>query len=210
MRHRLALLMLFAVLPVLNVLAAPAPEPYAILEIEPPPKEGALEFTGKTPEEYRKERIDGILMAPYGYYVIEIFRDPEVQKLPSIAARKDPLNLLARNWLGDNLRITWEGEGNRLKIRFRAGNRVEQVTILNAVLRSYVRSAKEHQERLEECLREDEKRVLDLEKCMKSTRDPRDIAEYQKGIDNLRSNWIPKRRAEIARYKQLAVVKWAK
>jgi hypothetical protein len=203
-------LMLLAILSALNVEAAPAPEPYAILEIEPPPKEGALEFTGKPPEEYRKERIDGILMSPYGYYMIDVWNDSEVRKLPSIAARKDPRNLLARNWIGDNLRVTWESEGNRLKIRFRAGNRTEPVTILNALPGSYLRSGKERQKFLEWCLSVDENHIRDLEKRIKSTRDLRDIAEYQKGIDNLRLKRIPERLAAIARYKQIAVIKWAK
>ncbi len=135
MRHRLALLMLIALLPVLDVLAAPAPEPYAILEIEPVPEEWDLEFSGKTPDEFRKERMER-LTYPHGY-PLYVWRDPEVRKLPSVATLKDP-----RYWLAKNFRIAWEGEGNRLRVMFRAGNRTEQVAIINSLLRACLQTVK--------------------------------------------------------------------
>jgi hypothetical protein len=211
MRYGLVALMLFAVLPVVDVLAAPAPEPYAILEIEAPPEKGALEFTGKTPDQYRKERIDCIFDSPYDYYVIEVWNDPEVRKLPSIAALKDPpRNWLPRKWLCDNLRITPEGEGNRLRVMFRAGNRTEQETIINSLLRAYLQTGKERQKLLEMFLHDDEKLLLVYEKRLESQHDHDSIKHYQKCINDLSSYRIPERRAAIARYKQIAVIKWAR
>jgi hypothetical protein len=203
MRYGLAALMLFALLPLLDVLAAPAPEPYAILEIEAPPKEGALEFTGKTPDEYRKERMEG-LTYPH-CFPLYVWRDPEVSKLPSVAAFKDP-----RYWLSKNFRITPEGEGNRLRVMFRAGNRLEQVTIINSLLRAYLQTGKKRQKFLEMCLDMDEKLLLVNEKKLESEKDYYYVKLYRKWINDLRCDRIPERRAAIARYKQIAVIKWAK
>lgn len=203
MRYRLAALMLFAVLPVIDVLAAPAPEPYAILEIEPAPKEGSLEFTGKTPDQYRKERMEG-LTYPH-CFPLYVWRDPEVRKLPSVAALKDP-----RYWLSKNFRITPEGEGNRLRVTFRAGNRLEQVTIINSLLRAYLQTGKKRQKFLEMCLHMDEKLLLVYEKEAESEKEYNEVKRYRKWINDLRSDRIPEGRAAIARYKQIAVIKWAK
>lgn len=196
MRYRLAVLMLLAALPVMNVLAAPAPDPSAILDIGPPPK-------GETAEQHRKEQIDGLTC----HVMLSMaWSDPEVKKLPSITPMKD-----ARPWLAKNLRITEAEGGRRLRFTFRAGTRAEQVNILNALLRIYLRQARDERIKFhEEILRRDEKCILELEKRIKSSRDPQEVASYQKGINDLRSIHIPARRTEVARWKQVAVIKWAR
>jgi hypothetical protein len=196
MRHCLAALMLFAVLPVMNALAAPVPESFAILNIEPSPK-------GERAEQHRDKVIDN-LTYPHGL-LLWAWSDPEVRKLPSIAALKD-----ARYWLSENLRVTWDGEGNRLRLKFRAGTRAEQVVILNALLRAYLRATGERIKFHEEALRWNENCILELEKRIESGQQRDWDDSHRKGISNLRSNSIPACRAEIARWKQAAVVKWAK
>lgn len=57
----------------------------------------------------------------------------------------------------------------------------------------------------------DERNILDLKQRIKSTKNAREAASYQKGIDELRSVRIPKLRVSIAIYKQtVTVIKWAK
>ena len=199
MRYRLAVLMLFAVLPVMNVLAAPAPAPSAVLDIEPPPK-------GWSMEKHLESEI-GHLTAPYGM-PFTVWLDPEIRKLPSVAAKKDVRE--ARSWLAKNIRVTKEDGGRRLRLTFRAGNRREQIAILNKLVRVYIHEGKKRQQFLEKCLRKDEKCVVELEERIKSGQHPRMVDEYKKGIEELRSIHIPARRAEIDRYKKIAVIRWAK
>ncbi len=227
MRYCLAALLLLAVLPAMNVLAAPAPEPSAILDIGPPPKEkrppnlsskrrkttlfddesakdSLRRPKERTAEEHRQMRIDS-LTDPY-VYLTDICRDPEVRKLPPVAALKDP-----RNWFSKNLRVTWEGEGNRLRLTFQAGRRDEQVVIVNSLLRAYIRRNKDERIKyFEGFISSREKNIVVLEKRIKASRDPQEVASYQKGINDLRSNQIPACRAEIALLKQITVIKWAK
>jgi hypothetical protein len=196
-RYRLAVLTLFAVLPLMNVLnATPAPEPYAVLDIGPPPK-------GWSIDKHRNWEIEHLAF-PHGI-VLMVWSDPEIRKLPSIAALKDP-----RYWLSKNLCITWQGEGNRLRLMFRGGSRAEQAAILNSLLRINLRLEAERIKFHEEILRKDEACILDLVKRIESGRQPGMVEDYEKGIDNLRSIHIPARRAEIARLKQIAVIRWAK
>jgi hypothetical protein len=198
MRYHLAALMLIAVLPGMNVPAAPAPDPYGILDIGPPPK-------GKTAEQYLKFQIERKTSLDI---LNDVCSDPEVKKLPSVASMED-----ACPWLAKNLRVTPDEGGRRLRFTFRAGTRNEQVIIINAFLRV---SLNWHDiggidlKWKEECLRMYERNILDLEKRIQSTKDPREAASYQKGIDKMRSVGIPELRAEIARLKQYAVIKWAK
>lgn len=195
MRYRLAALMLLAVLPLMNVLAAPAPEPYAILDIGPPPKGWSMEKHCKTA--IHGQTCHGTLS------VVSCYAD--VGKLPSVAPFKD-----ARPWLAENLRITEEEGGRRLRLTFRAGTRDEQVTILNALLRANLQARAEYVKFREEGLRSHENCVLELEKRIESGQQPNMVDTYQKGIDELRSIRIPECRAEITRLKQFAVIKWAK
>jgi hypothetical protein len=198
MRYRLAALMLVAVLPVMGVLAAPAPDPWALLDIGPPPK-------GKTAEQHLKDQIEfktdlDTLNTVCSY--------PEVKKLTSVASMKD-----ARPWLAKNLRVAPEEEGRRLRFTFRAGTRNEQVTIINAFLRASLHWNDIGGGTLrwgEACLRLHELNILDLEKRIQATKDPQEAASYQKAIDEQRSVGIPELRAKIARLKQYAVIKWAK
>lgn len=195
MRTRVAFLLLFAVMPVMNVLAAPAPDPYAILDIGPPPKE-------ETAEEYRKRLIEG---QTFHGTLCTWWTDPEVRKLPSVARFKD-----ARPWLVKNLRVTEEEGGRRLRFSFRAGTRAEQVIIINALLRENLSTQEGAIKSYEEGIRWNEKTILELEKRIKSIRDPKEAAPCQKRINQMRSSEIPHRRAEIARLKLFTVIKWAK
>lgn len=200
MRYRLAvlmLLMLLAILPVMNVLAAPVPAPSAILQIAPPPK-------GESMEKHLEYVIGQQLTDPYGF-LFKVWRDPEIGKLPSVAALKD-----ARSWLSKNIRVTKEDEGRRLRLEFRAGNRREQVAILNKLLDVYVQAAGKKQQFFEKQLRWQENCILELEERIKSRRNPQDAASCKEAINDLRSNLIPATRAEIDRYKQIAVIKPAK
>lgn len=196
MRYRLAALMLLAVLPLMNVLAAPAPEPYAILDIGPPPK-------GETAEQYRKRQIEAPT-SPHGLSMW--WSDAGVRKLPSVAAMKD-----ARPWMAKNLRITEEEGGRRLRFTFQAGTREERVALLNALLRIKLSRDEENIKHGEETLRKHEKTIADAEKHMASGTCPADlIAAYRKGIDELRANQLPELRTAIARLKQIGVIQWAK
>jgi hypothetical protein len=200
MRYRLIVLMLpmlLAMLQVMNALAAPAPDPYAILDIGPPPK-------GESADVYRKKRIDSLTYA-HGL-VLMVWSDPEVRKLPSVAALKD-----ARYWLSKNLRVTWEGQGNRLRLTFRAGNRAEQVVILNTMLRIYLRQVKDEGIKFDEYfLRQDENTIIEREKRIESGQHHDSVDFDRKLINDLRINRIPARRAEIDREKQITVIKWAR
>lgn len=194
MRYRLAALTLFVVLPVMNVLAAPAPDPYAILDIGPPPK-------GQTAEEYCKWHIDS-LPNLCGYHARH---DPEMKKLPSVTQEKAPWL-----WLEKNLRVTPESGGRRLRLTFRAGTRTEQVVILNAFLRVYFRMvvAKRIQSR-EEGIRIMEAGNPRLAKDIKETRNPNSLQRYLQHWENGKVAEADFR-AEIARLKQVAVTRWAK
>jgi hypothetical protein len=198
MRYRLVVLMLFVVLPMMNVLAAPAPEPaHAILDIGPPPKD-------MTAEEYCRDVIYR-LTNPRGF-IWYTASDPKVSKLPSVARLKD-----APSWLVKNIRATPENGGRRLRLTFRAGTRAEQVAIINALLRGYLKQWPEDSiKHLEEALRSDEKCVVDLEERIASGQQPHMVDRYRKGINDLRSKRIPGTIAEIHRLKQVTVIKWAK
>ena len=65
-------------------------------------------------------------------------------------------------------------------------------------------------EELQKSLKAAEAEKDELEKRIESEKDPGWVDNYRKGINDLRSIHIPDRRAEIARWKQAAVVKWAK
>ncbi|MHB1425881.1 MAG: hypothetical protein ACYC3I_22175 [Gemmataceae bacterium] len=195
MRSRLAVLMLLAVLPPMSVLAAPAPDPSAILDIGPPPK-------GETAEQYRKRLIQD---QTGRISLCDWWSDPEVKKLPSVARFKDP-----RPWLAKNLRVKDEDD-RRLRFTFRAGTRAEQVTILNALLRVNLSAHDGTIKWGEECIRNYEKAIREYEVRIKWARNTQEAAEYRKGIEEVRSIRVPELRAEIdSLKKQLAVIKWAK
>lgn len=196
MRYSFAILMVFALMPVIHVLAAPAPDPYAILDIGPPPK-------GETAEQYRKRMIG----AQTGRITLcDWMSDPEVKKQPSVAAMKDP-----RPWLAKNLRISEEDGGRRLRFTFRAGKRSEQVIILNALLRINLHAHDGTIKWGEECFRIHKKGILELEERIKYARNPQEAATYQEGIEEIRSIRIPELRDAInSQKKRLTVIKWAK
>ncbi len=198
MRFRLAAALLVTVLASINVLSAPAPDPFAILDIGLPPK-------GKTAEEHRKYETDRLSHPrPRGLFLLAR-NDPEVRKLPSIRLAKDPCE-----WLAQNLRVTPEAERKRLRLTFRAGSRAEQAAILNALLRTYVHWEKDRIDFLKRGLKVHEDCCRDLEKRIESEKDARMIAKYREGINDLRSTRMPATRAEIARLKEIAVIQWAK
>lgn len=203
MRYRLivlVLLMLLVVLPVMNILAAPVPAPSAILEIEAPPKDWSM-------EKHLDYVIGENLTCPYSM-PFTVWLDPEIRKLPTVAAKKDVIE--GRSWIAKNVRVTKEDEGRRLRLTFQAGNRREQVAILNALLRVYIQVRKKKEKSLEEHLRWQENCILELEQRIASGQQPRMVNSYRESINDLRSNLIPATRAKIDRYKQLAVIKWAR
>jgi hypothetical protein len=191
----LCLLAIIAGLPMMNALAVPAPDPSAILDIGPPPK-------GETAEQYCKRLIGAQTCHPT---LCTWWSDPEVRKLPSVARFKD-----ARPWLAKNLRVTEEKGERRLRFTFQAGTRAEQVAILNALLRENLAVAEDAIKRGDEWIRLHEKLIRENQERIKTIRDPQKVAELQTGIDNLRTDVIPRGRAEITRWKQVAVIKWAK
>lgn len=194
----LLMLMPLIMLPMLHLPAAPAPEPaHAILDIGPPPNE-------KTAEEHCKDLIHR-LTKPRGFIWYAGIQ-PEVGKLPSVARLND-----VQPWLEKNIRITPERGGRRLRITFRAGTRAEQVTIINTLVRAYFREGVMSRIRfLEEVLRREEDRVVELEERIKSGQQPHMVDRYQNGINYLRINRIPASIAKIAQLKQVTVIKCAK
>src|SRR5579871_3209995 len=153
MSHRIALLLLLAGLPMMiaqKVVAAPAPEVCAILDIGPPPK-------GKSAEEHRKREIGHL-----PYYYIYLLQDSEVKKLPIAASlKKGPA------WLEKQLRVTVE-ENRRLRISFQAGTRAEQVAVLNTLLREYRRlTVTERIPKIEKTIRYSEEGAPRLAKLLK-------------------------------------------
>ncbi len=196
MRYCFPALLLLAVLPLLNVGAAPAPEPWAILDIGPPRK-------GMTAEKYRQQQIDS-LTGPDGI-LVRVWFEPGVKKLPSVAPLKD---VQVCPWLTKNLRITEEEGGRHLRFTFRAGNRDEQVVILNALLRVYLRSEAEQVEFHERFLPAMASGPQ-LAKLLKEEKNPDNLKRLQKQAEETKAR-AADIRTEIARLKQVAVIKWAK
>ena len=194
----LVVLMLHTMLPVTNVLAAPAPDPYGILDIGPPPKYRTAEHHLRFQIEYKTSR----------YMLSTVCSYPEVMKLPLIASMKDPWP-----WLAKNLRVTAEDGEHRLRFTFRAGKRNEQVAIINAFLRASIFQNDQYGRSLkfaEEWLEIGEKSILELEQRIESGQFPHMVDSYRKEINYQRYTNIPDCRAEIARYKQYAVIRWAR
>lgn len=201
MRYHLALSMLLAMLlvvvmlPVMNVLAAPVPDPSAILDIGPPPK-------GKTAKEHRESEIHclthGIVTCAYS--------DPVVRKLPSVA----PSLRTSFNWLANNIRARPENGGRRIRLTFRAGTRAEQVAILNTTLRDYIRFVKTERIQIAEewliRMKEAEPRLL---KLIKEEQNPINLKDYLEEQAKAKDTEVYSR-AQIARLKQVDVIKWAK
>lgn len=194
----LMLLLLLAVLPVMNLPAAPAPDPFGILDIAPPPKD-------KTAEQHLKSEID---FNTHPDCLRTVCLDPKVKKLASVASMKD-----ARPWLAKNLRVTPEKDGCRLRFTFRAGKRNEQVIIINAFLRAKLHwndIGGTHLKWTEKSLRMAEDSVVDLEQRVASGQQPHMVNTYREGINDLRYTRIPELRAEIVRLKKYAVIRWAR
>ncbi len=146
MRYRLATLCLIVLLPVVN--AAPAPDPYVILDIGPPLK-------GVTAAVHSQDEISH-LTHPHGM-LSRAWREPEVLNLKSIPPEdKHPLD-----WLAKRVVVKPDGDGSCLKLTFRGGTRAEQIVILNALSRVYVRLKKERLAMWEESIRRTQRRDLD-------------------------------------------------
>ena len=138
MRYRLATLCLIVLLPVVN--AAPAPDPYVILDIGPPAK-------GESDIVHRQTEIN-CLTHPHGM-ISRAWREAEAHNLQSIPPEdKRPLD-----WLAKRVVVKQDGDGNCLRITFHGGTRAEQVVILNALARVYVRLYKEDLAGWEESIR---------------------------------------------------------
>jgi hypothetical protein len=192
MRYRLIVLSLFAILPLMNVLAAPAPPISGILDIAPPPK-------GWSAEKHREMAISNLIDGMSGY----VWADPEVRKLKSVADRKDDYP-----WLMKNIRVAPDGE-NRLRLTFRAGTDAEQATILNSLLCTYLRLSAEKRQRLEKSLRDSDEGTPRLLKLIKDERDDNRRKRYQEEWERSKVREADFR-SEIARLKQIAVIRWAK
>jgi hypothetical protein len=196
MRNRMVALVLLVMPPVMSTLAAPVPEPYAILDRGPLPKSERLQAL-------RDSEIDG-MTSPYGVLVNGARRDPEIRKLPAVAALKDP-----REWLAKNLHIAQEHDGDRLRITFRAGTRAEQVAILNAMLRSHMDRKAQTISRLEEILQRYEQsaksRLEALQKLPGGMVRESFQAEWEAAAAV--TNQV---RDEIARLRRIAVARWAR
>jgi hypothetical protein len=191
--YRFAASILFAVLPMMHLLAAPVPDPSAILDIGPP-------FKGMTAEEYRKLYID-ILHNMCGY---DARRDPDVKKLSSVVSSKTPWL-----WLKENLRVVPEKDDRRLRLTFGAGSRAEQVAILNCVLRIYMERQTNSRKGLEKKLQLIEESLPRLKKKAETEVNPIQRARYQQDLESAPSV-IAEVRANIARYKEISVIKWAR
>jgi hypothetical protein len=194
----LVVLMLHTMVPVTNVSAAPAPDPYAILDIGPPPKR-------RTVDEHLKDQIE---FKTSRFMLSTVCSYPEVQKLPSIASMKDPWP-----WLAKNLRVKPVDGERLLRLTFRAGKRDEQVAIINAFLRASLFQQDPYGKLLkgtEEAIHVFEEDIIDLERRIKSGQTPEMVPEYREGIQWLLNTRIPEFRAEIARMKQYGVIRWAR
>ncbi len=198
MRYCVPALLLLAVLPLMNNLpAAPVPSASALLDIGPPPK-------GMTAADHCKDVIERMIH-PRGYIFFAGGGDPEMSKLASLARLKDEF----RPWMVKNIRVTKDGE-HRLRVTFRAGTRAEQVVIINALLREYLKGVERQIKAVEFALREEEKTIARNEMLIaRGTEDRKSVEEYRKQNNNLRTNQLPARRAQIARLKQNTVIKWA-
>ncbi|HEY7427358.1 MAG TPA: hypothetical protein VH682_24200 [Gemmataceae bacterium] len=194
MRYRLAVLMLLAMLSKTHVLAAPvpnpAPDPYAILEIGPPPE-------GWTAEQNLNNQIKFMTALDI---LDKVHSNPEVKKLPLVASMK--LKDISP-WLAKNVRVTPEEGSRRLRFTFRAGKRPDQVTIINALLGVNLSGKWEFIESHEKKLRRCEHLISTLESRNTTDND-------RETIHGLRTIEIPGLHAEIARLKQTKVIRWAK
>jgi hypothetical protein len=108
-----------------------------------------------------------------------------------------------------NLRIRSDERGRCLRLTFQASNRTEQATILNALLRIYMQLEARMLKNAEDPLQRMEEGVPRLEELVKTERDPVLLDRWRKDLLSLPSD-IAKLRAEVARRKQIAVIKWAK
>lgn len=115
-----------------------------------------------------------------------------------------------QSWSARNLRITDGDEGRRLRVTLRSGSRAEQAIIINALLRADLQGKEDRIKDLEGCIRSHEESITELEKRIKVGLFRESHDSYRKSINNLRSNRIPSLRTEIARLKQLTVVRWAR
>lgn len=187
-----------AMLSAINLPAAPAPDPYAILDIGQPPKY-------RTAEQHLKFQIE---FNTSNEILNTVFYYPEVKKLPSVASRKD-----ARPWLAKNLRVKPEDGGRLLHFTFRDGKRNEQVTIINAFVRANIHwqdLGGNSMRACEEALRMAEDDVRKLEKRIESGPHRHMVDADRETINLLRYTRIPVIRAEIARRKQYGVARWAR
>lgn len=195
MRNRFAALILLSIPPMMSTLAAPVPEPYAILDRGPPPK-------SKRSQALRDRELDD-MTSPHGVMVNGACGDPAIRKLPAVAALKNP-----REWLAKNLHVKQENEGNRLRITFRGGSRGEQVAILNYMLRRDMDRTSRRLRDLEEILRHHEERAIHSFEAMQMAQDARSRDSFQKDWEATEAlvNVI---RDEIARLRRVVVTRCA-
>jgi hypothetical protein len=203
MRYRLAALMLMAVLLLLiamNLPAAPRPGPVsAILGIGPPDK-------GRTADEHCEQVVRRLTHYIHGGCLWNVKYDAEVKELPSVARLKEEQ---VGPWLEKNISAKEENGKRRLRLTFRTGTRSEQVVILNALLHAYIGRTEVSIKICEQALDPSEKRAARYAEAIKKEQEPEQIAALQKLEADTRILGAPWR-DEIARLKQIAVIKWAK
>jgi hypothetical protein len=133
-----------------QTIAAPIPEPFAVLDLGPPPK-------GKSAEEHRKRIVTYLTsrsIVPHqsikedGYGgaslvvsfkkdgPVPLLSDPEVRKLPAVAKMSAEET---ETWLRTNLKVAPDSEVGRIRMKFGAGSRAERVVVLNGLLRAHER-----------------------------------------------------------------------
>ena len=194
MRYRLVALMLFVVLPVMNVLAAQAPEPYAILDLGPPPKD-------ETAKQYREKIIRCTNLSRWAVRGV-VSRGKEV----AFGRSNEGCSPLA----GEKRSCHSRGHCAPPPVYLpRRNSRGASDHHQRLSPRRPLFPGDEYQERRgidPPC----EKDLLELETRIKSSRDRVEAASYKRGINEIRSIQIPASRTDIARRKQYAVIQWAK
>jgi hypothetical protein len=192
-----------------QTIAAPIPEPFAVLDSVPPPK-------GRSTEEHRrrvvtiltsprtvlrtftKEEGKGVLSHGIRFEEVgpEVPSDPAVRRLKTVAKMSAQE---ARTWLHDNLKVVPDGEGGRIRMKFSAGSRAERVVILNGLLRAYLRLR-------DEALTENKERIRVNKVRVVAFRNDAALEKRQKEAETA----IRDAEEVVERLQKAGVRKWAK
>jgi hypothetical protein len=205
--------------PEIAVQPAPIPEPFAVLDLGPPPKGLTADERCKrivtlltsrriVPAVFTKEDGKGGASTVVGVKEVgpEVLSDPAVHKLPRLAKMSAEE---VQTWLRTNLKVEPDGEVGRIRLKFSAGSRAERVVILNGLLRAY-----EHLR--DETLTDTKVRIRANKTLVESycarfgQDDPADNrAEIEKSLKEAETEARDGEQA-VERLKQTGVRKWAK